>query len=96
MTLSAPRKKTAPDWHPADIKAALAKRGFSLARIARENGYVDTSPSKVFLKQWPAMEVIMAGIIGMAPKDIWPTRYDNEGNPISPVKVTRAGRSRNG
>ncbi|EDV5575349.1 transcriptional regulator, partial [Salmonella enterica subsp. houtenae] len=29
---------TQPDWHPADIIAALRKRGTSLAALSREAG----------------------------------------------------------
>ena len=63
------------DWHPADIKAKKKKKGYSLARLARENGYAETSPSNVFRQPWAAMEKLIAGIIGLSPCDIWPTRY---------------------
>jgi len=44
------RKKPAPqDWHRADIKAALEKRGLSLSRLARLNGYGRTSTSLALL-----------------------------------------------
>lgn len=70
------KKQTAStDWHPADIKAALAKKGYTFARIARENGYCSRSPNTVLWRGWKPMERIVADIIGVPPERIWPSRY---------------------
>lgn len=69
------KNKNPKGWHPADIKAALAKKGYSFARIAREHGYGDNSPNAVLRRPWAPMEEIVAGIIGVAPQTIWPHRY---------------------
>jgi Ner family transcriptional regulator len=95
LTKSALSKSASKNWHPADIKAALAKRGYSLTRIAVENGYTVTSPSQVFIKPWPAMEEIMANIIGFPPQSIWPSRYDKSGNPSRRNRVAKLRRVRN-
>lgn len=63
------------DWDPWDIKAALGKRGYTLARIARENGLAATTPPNVFRVSYPRMERIIADILGVSPADIWPSRY---------------------
>lgn len=70
------------DWHPWDIKAALGKKGYSLVRLARENGYAKTSPSEALRKPWPAMEELIANTIGVKPWDIWPSRYDQSNQPL--------------
>ena len=70
------------DWHPADIKAALEKAGWSFARIARERGYARRSPANVLRIPWAPMEAIVGDIIGVAPQQIWPTRYDAQGLPL--------------
>lgn len=71
------------DWHPADIKAALAKAGgYTFARIAREHGYASNAPNSVLHKPWSHMEQIVADIIGVRPADIWPSRYDRRGQPL--------------
>lgn len=70
------------DWHPWDIKTALAKKGYSLAGIAREYGYASTSPNQALYRPWAAMEQIIADIIGVAPSSIWPSRYDDKGFPL--------------
>jgi Ner family transcriptional regulator len=69
------------DWHPADVLAALKKRGLSLAGLSVANGYHPTAAGKALKQQWPAMERILADAIGLAPQEIWPSRYDAEGNP---------------
>jgi Ner family transcriptional regulator len=63
------------DWHPADVQAALKKRGRSLAGISTDNGYHPTAAGKALKKPWPAMEKIIADELGRDPSDIWPSRY---------------------
>ncbi len=70
------------DWHPADIKASLAKKGYTFAKIARENGYVRNAPNSVLHKPWSQIERIVAGIIGVRAAEIWPSRYDRRGKPL--------------
>ena len=72
-----------PDWHPADVLAALKKRGLSLAGLSVANGYHPTAAGKALKRAWPAMEAIIAAALGVAPATIWPTRYDRSGEPIS-------------
>ena len=69
------------DWHPADVLAALKKRGHSLAGLSVANGYHSTAAGKALKQQWPAMEQLLAAAIGVAPRDIWPSRYDSQGYP---------------
>lgn len=70
------------DWHRADIKARLEKKGYSFARIAKENGYVANATNTVLRRPWPKIERIVAGIIGVKPQTIWPSRYDKAGQPL--------------
>jgi len=70
------------DWHSADIKAALNKKGWSFARIAREYGYAVNSPNQVLRSQWASMEEIITRIIGVRPWQIWPSRYNQNGEPL--------------
>lgn len=75
-------KQIARDWHNWDIRAALGKKGYTLAKVARDNGYARTSPNEALRKPWPAMERIIADIIGVQPWEIWPTRYDDQHRPL--------------
>ncbi len=63
------------DWHKADIGAALKKRGLSLASLSRENGLASGTLHNAIVRHWPKGEKIIAEAIGVAPEDIWPTRY---------------------
>lgn len=75
--------KTGPDWHPADVVAALRKRGWSLRQLSREHGYVPTALANALRMPWPKAEGIIANAIGVEPKTIWPSRYDATGLPRS-------------
>lgn len=68
------------DWHPADILAALKKRGLSLAGLSIANGYHPTAAGKALKRPWPAVEVLIAEALGLPPSRIWPTRYWSEPN----------------
>jgi len=75
------------DWHPADILAALKKRGHSLAGLSVTNGYHPTAAGKALKQPWPAMEQIVANALGVSPNEIWPSRYDQEGRPLPRAKT---------
>ena len=61
------------DWHPADVKAALEKRGKSLRQLAHAYGY--THIARVLKAPWLAAERIVADALGEKPETIWPSRY---------------------
>ena len=64
------------DWHPADVLAALKKRGQSLAGLSVANGYHPTAAGKALKQPWPALELLVAQAIGLTPQVIWPSRYE--------------------
>lgn len=65
------------DWHPADVLAALKKRGHSLAGLSAANGYHATAAGKALKRSWPALELVIAEAIGIPPQRIWPSRYSH-------------------
>lgn len=71
----------AADWHPADVFAALRKRGRTLAALSIEHGYHATAAGKALRTPWPAMEQIIADALSMPPHAIWPSRYHADGTP---------------
>jgi len=73
MTIRPKPKKE--DWHPADVLAALKKRGKTLAGLSRAHGYHATAAGKALKRPWPALEALIAAELGLEPEDIWPTRY---------------------
>lgn len=74
------------DWHPADVLAALKKRGLTLAGLSIAHGYHPTAAGKALKRAWPAMEAIIAKELGVAPQQIWPSRYDYAGEPLARTK----------
>jgi len=65
------------DWHPADVLAALKKRGKTLSGVSRAHGYHATAAGKALKRPWPVMEALIAAELGLKPADIWPSRYDH-------------------
>ncbi|KMJ46566.1 hypothetical protein AB204_03010 [Xenorhabdus khoisanae] len=72
---------TQQDWHPADIIAALRKRGTTLAKLSRESGLSSSTLANALSRPWPKGEYIIANTLEIAPSEIWPSRYfDRNGN----------------
>lgn len=69
------------DWHPEDIKAAIRKRGVSIAKLAEANGYQPPTFYQVFSRKYPKVERIVAEFLDKDPADIWPSRYQE------PIKI---------
>lgn len=66
-----------PDWHPADVMAALRKtpERWSLRGLSLAHGYSANAVGEALRRPWPAVERIVADALGMEPWDIWPSRY---------------------
>lgn len=72
----------AKDWHPADIKAALTKAGWTLSALAEEHKLTGSGTlSKAMTQSYPIAEKRIADALGLEPKDIWPSRYFDNGQP---------------
>lgn len=63
------------DWHPADIIAGLRKRGTSLAALSRQAGLASSTLTNALNRRWPKGERLIAEALGVAPEQIWPSRY---------------------
>lgn len=61
------------DMHPADVIAALRKRGTSLRKIAIQNDY--SHIQRVLTSPWLAAEQLVAKALDRRPEEIWPSRY---------------------
>lgn len=64
-----------PDWHSADIIAALRKRGTSLAALSRQAGLASSTLANALNRHWPKGERLIAEALGVTPEQIWPSRY---------------------
>lgn len=72
------------DWHPADIIAALRKRGTSLARVSREAGLASSTLANALTRPWPKGEWLIADALNIHPSEIWPSRYARNACPRKP------------
>lgn len=77
----------AQDWHPADVKAALEKRGVSLRQLALGHGY--SHIQRVLTSHWWAAEQIVAKALGVPASRIWPSRYSDEAARERAQRMTR-------
>lgn len=86
------------DWHPADVKAALEKKGLSLRRLAQDNNY--SHFQRVLTTHWWAAEQIVAKALDMKAEQIWPSRYQaprtRAQRMTRNIRVTSDGRIRKG
>ncbi|PWW41593.1 Nlp family transcriptional regulator [Idiomarina loihiensis] len=88
MNTQESRKKTrmapgpASDMHPADIKCALEKAGWTLRQLSKKHGFSPNVVGRAFRRRYPKAQEIIAEALGMKPWDIWPSRYDENNNPI--------------
>lgn len=77
------QKAKQQDWHNADIKAALEKTGWTLSKLAAAHGYARSTLCVPLKRAWPKGERIIATTLGTTPQTIWPSRYNEDGTPIS-------------
>ncbi|QOL13527.1 helix-turn-helix domain-containing protein [Dickeya dianthicola] len=71
------------DWHPADIIAALRKKGTSLSAVSREAGLSSNTLANALYRPWPKGEWLIANALGINPEGIWPSRYyDSQTNTL--------------
>lgn len=80
-TSRAPKKPAHKDWHRADIKAALEKRGWTLRRLSQARGMAPTYLANALDRPVPRGEAIIAEVIGVPAQQIWPSRYEADGSP---------------
>lgn len=73
-----------PDWHPEDVKAAIRKTGLSCERLSVGLGYGMSSVGIALRRPWPKLEALIARHLGRDAWAIWPSRYDEHGNPLKP------------
>ena len=66
-------------WHPEDVKAAIRKKGESLASLARKIGFSEAYLRNALIRPLYRGEQIIARFIGVPAHRIWPDRYDSDG-----------------
>ena len=70
-----------PGWDNAAIKAALERKGWSLRQLSISKGYGHSAAQTALHRPYPKMEKIISEAIDVPASDIWPGRYNSEGEP---------------
>lgn len=101
MQPKASKKASREDWHPADVIAALRKRGITLRALALQHGLKDSSGMSVALvRSLPVNEKRIADALELHPREIWPSRYFDDGSRkpqgFRAIQCTAAAAPRNG
>lgn len=81
MQATALKKTSHEDWHPADIIAALRKKGITLSGLAKAYGLKHSSGfSAALVRSFPLAEKRLADALEIEPRVIWPSRYNEDGS----------------
>lgn len=79
-----PWKLPKGDWHPEDIKSAVRKSGTTLAKLARDAGLQDRACNHALRYPHFWAEMAIAERLGLSPRQIWPSRYTQDGERLNP------------
>ena len=90
------KKASLQDWHPADVIAALHKRGITLRKIAAQHQVSGKAVIKALRERNLPSEKRIADAIGIPPQAIWPSRYNPDGSRTDLRKLTHARHLVNG
>ncbi|MEI7608594.1 MAG: helix-turn-helix transcriptional regulator [Rhodospirillaceae bacterium] len=82
-------KRAASDMHPEDIKAAIRKRGWTLRDVARAYGLPEDDCQKALRRPMFGGEHAIAEVMGLSPRQIWPSRYLPEGPRDPTIRIRR-------
>jgi Ner family transcriptional regulator len=82
------------DWHPEKIKAEIRMQGSTLRALSRTKGFSRGAATVTLLRPWPQMEAAISAFLGVPAASIWPSRYDETGNPLPGLYSAMAKRSR--
>ena len=76
-------KNTPADWLWDEVLAALHSEGLTLRRLAALHQVDVQAISCVQFRPSPLSQTRIAEALGVAPQQIWPTRYEADGTPRS-------------
>lgn len=67
------------DWHREDVKAAVRKRGTTIASLAAAHNLKPSALLRTLAVPRETGEQIIAKFLGVPPQRIWPSRYHKNG-----------------
>ncbi|KZY51855.1 hypothetical protein A3733_08845 [Pseudoalteromonas shioyasakiensis] len=68
-------------WTVTEIKAALEDEGWSCRQLSFSRGYSSNAVQTALHRPYPAIEKIIASVVGVSACEIWPDRYGEDGKP---------------
>lgn len=71
-------------WHPEDIKAAIRKKGGSLADFSVNYGLSESGLSKALKTPNKAAELAISRLLNVGLHELWPERWTADGKRIYP------------
>jgi len=80
-------RKPVKGLHKEEIKAKIRMTGSTMVGLSLRWGFHRTAINTALRKPWPSVEAKIAKLIKMKPADIWPDRYDQDGNPLKDKRV---------
>lgn len=69
-------------WHPADIRAAVEKKGKTLADLARDRGLPESACRYALRHKSLTAELVIAEFLDIPPHILWPDRWLPDGTRI--------------
>lgn len=93
-TKHTPKKASRNDWHPADIVAALHKRGLTLRKLAEQHGVSPKAVIGALRERRVPAERRIADALGVHPMTIWPSRYNADGSRLLVPRGVHSHKSR--
>ncbi|NKB37901.1 MAG: transcriptional regulator [Gammaproteobacteria bacterium] len=73
------KKPATKDWSNPYIIYRLNSVGWSLRKLSSHHGYADDSLKQCLCRRWLKAERIIANVLDVHPKEIWPSRYNSDG-----------------
>lgn len=71
-------------WHKEDIKAAIWKRGMNITRLAKLHNLQPAACREALIRGNLMGEQVIASFLGVAARELWPDRYNEDGTPRRP------------
>ena len=78
------------DWHPEEIKSAvrMSRPRMNLQKLSRESGLHPHACNHATRTPNYFGELAIAGLLGVTPFEIWPSRHEADGTRHCKVRVT--------
>lgn len=79
-------KRSLSDMHPEDIKAAVRKKGWTLSEASLAYGVPECAARQALRRPYFSGEFVISEILSLSPRQIWPSRFDAQGNRLPQVR----------